>query len=267
MRRMDTTKITSLHVYTIKSCAGTSVRSWDADSVGFVGDRRWMVTDEDGVFISQRELPRMSLITPEMKDGHLTINAPDMPTLTVPFEPDGPRHPARVWGDVVETVSAGEEAGGWFSEFLRFPCRLVNMPDDSIRRVDPDFANPEDLVHLADGFPFLLISEESLENLNSRLETPLPMNRFRPNIVVSGTDPFAEDEWKEVRIGDVHFRAAKPCARCAITTVNQETAEKGKEPLTTLAEFRKVGGEVMFGQNLIHETPGTLRVGDGVEVL
>jgi uncharacterized protein YcbX len=141
------------------------------------------------------------------------------------------------------------------------------LPEDSIRRVDPDFANPEDRVHLADGFPFLLISEASLEDLNSRLDEPLPMNRFRPNLVVRGVEPFAEDGWKNIRIGEMSFRVAKPCARCAITTVNQTTGQKGKEPLTTLAAFRKVNGEVMFGQNLIHESPGILRVGDGVEVL
>lgn len=267
MRRMDTPTLASLHVYPVKSCAGTSVESWRADSLGFVRDRRWMVTDEEGIFLSQRELPRMSLITPEIEENHLSINAPEMPTLEVPFETDGSRSLARVWGDVVETVATGDEASRWFSEFLRFPCHLVHLPDDSIRRVDPDFARPEDRVHLADGFPFLLISEESLENLNSRLDEPLPMNRFRPNLVVCGVEPFAEDGWKEIRIGEVIFRVVKPCARCAITTVEQTTGEKGKEPLTTLAEFRKAGGEVMFGQNLIHDAPGVLRVGDGVEVL
>ncbi len=266
MRRMDLT-LTSLHVYPIKSCAGTSVASWKADSLGFVRDRRWMITDEEGIFLSQRELPKMSLIRPEMKEDHLSITAPDMPTLEVSFGPDGNRTPARVWGDLVEVAPTGDEASRWFSEFLRISCRFVHLPDDSIRRVDPDFANPEDRVHLADGFPFLLISEASLEELNTRLDEPLPMNRFRPNLVVRGTEPFAEDEWKNIRIGELTFRVAKPCARCAITTVEQTTGEKGKEPLTTLATFRKVDGKVMFGQNLIHESPGALRVGDGVEVL
>ncbi len=264
---MDEPTLASLHVYPIKSCAGTSVEAWRADALGFAFDRRWMVVDEESIFLSQRELPRMSLIKPEMKDGRLSINAPNMPTLEVPFEADGARSSARVWGDVVETTAAGDEANGWFSEFLRFPCRLVRLPDDAVRSIDPDFADPEDRVHLADGFPFLLISEASLENLNERLDTPLPMNRFRPNLVVRGIEPFAEDGWKEIRIGEMFFRVVKPCARCAITTVEQTTGEKGKEPLTTLAAFRKVGGEVMFGQNLIHESPGVLRVGDGVEVL
>ncbi|MBA2693161.1 MAG: MOSC domain-containing protein [Rubrobacter sp.] len=264
---METPSLASLHVYPIKSCAGTSVDSWRADPLGLVHDRRWMLTDEEGVFLSQRELPRMSLIKPEIKDGHLSITAPDMPPLEVPFEPGGSRILARVWGDIVEVAPTGDEAGRWFSEFLRFPCRLVHLPEDSIRRVDPDFANPEDRVHLADGFPFLLISEASLGDLNSRLDEPLPMNRFRPNLVVRGVELFAEDGWKNIRIGDMRFRVAKPCARCAITTVNQTSGTKGKEPLTTLAAFRKVNGEVMFGQNLIHESPGVLRVGGGVEVL
>lgn len=264
---MDTPTLTSLHVYPIKSCAGTSVSSWKADSLGFVHDRRWMLTDEEGVFLSQRELPKMSLIKPEIKEGHLFVTAPDMPTLEVSFESDGTRSLARVWGDLVETVATGDEASRWFSEFLRTPCRLVHLPDDSIRRVDPKYSRSEDRVHLADGFPFLLISEASLEELNTRLDEPLPMNRFRPNLVARGVEPFAEDGWKEIRIGEMFFRVVKPCARCAITTVNQKTGDKGKEPLTTLAAFRKVGGEVMFGQNLIHESPGVLRVGDGVEVL
>ncbi len=267
IHRMDEPTLASLHVYPIKSCAGTSVDSWRADPLGFAHDRRWMVVDEENIFLSQRELPRMSLVKPEIKDGHLSIAAPDMPPLEVPFEPGGSRSLTRVWGDAVETVTTGDEASRWFSEFLRIPCRLVHLPDNSIRRVDPDYARPEDRVHLADGFPFLLISEESLENLNSRLDESLPMNRFRPNLVVRGVEPFAEDGWRSVRIGDLVFRVAKPCARCAITTVDQATGAKGKEPLTTLAAFRKVNGEVMFGQNLIHESPGSLRVGDVVEVL
>lgn len=267
MRRMDEPTLAGLHVYPVKSCAGTSVDSWRADYLGFVHDRRWMVVDEENIFLSQRELPRMSLIRPEMQEDHLRINAPEMPSLEVPFELNGTHSPVRVWGDLVEVAPTVGEASRWFSEFLRFPCRLVHLPESSIRRVDPDYARPEDRVHLADGFPFLLISEESLEDLNSRLEEPLPMNRFRPNLVVRGCSAFAEDGWKNIRIGELSFRVAKPCARCAITTVEQTTGEKGKEPLTTLATFRKVNGKVMFGQNLIHDAPGSLRVGDGVEVL
>jgi uncharacterized protein len=266
MRRVDVPTLASLHVYPIKSCAGTSVDVWPAGELGFARDRRWMLTGDEGVFLSQRELPRMSLVKPEMKHDHISVTAPGMPTLEVPFETDGDRSLARVWGDPVEVVNAGEEASRWFSEFLRFPCRLVHLPEDSIRRVDPDFARPEDRVHLADGFPFLLISEASLEELNERLEEPIPMNRFRPNLVVRGCSPFAEDGWRNIRVGEMSFRVVKPCARCAITTVEQTTGEKGKEPLTTLAKFRKVGGKVMFGQNVIHDAPGTLRVGDGVEM-
>lgn len=261
-------RLSGIHVYPIKSCAGTSVSSSDADSLGLVHDRRWMLVDEADVFLSQRELPKMSLIKPEINEDRLRVNAPDMTTLEVPFEPrNDSRTLARVFGDLVEVVAAEDEANRWFSEFLGIHCRLVRMPESSIRRVDPDYARPEDLVALADGFPFLLISEASLEELNSRLEEPLPMNRFRPNLVVRGIEPFIEDGWKNIRIGEMAFRVAKPCARCAITTVEQTTGEKGKEPLTTLATFRKINGKVMFGQNLIHETPGSLHVGDGVEDL
>lgn len=259
--------LSEIHYYPIKSCAGTPVAAWEADALGFVHDRRWMLVDEENVFLSQRELPKLALIKPEVKGDHLLVSAPGMPPLEVPLEPTNTiRRLARVWRDLVEVSSTGAEADRWFSEFLGVDCRLVGLPDDSIRRVDPDYARPEDHVTLADGFPFLLISKASLADLNDRLAEPLPMDRFRPNLVVGGCEPFAEDGWEEIRIGDIYFRVAKPCARCAITTVDQETGKKGKEPLTTLATFRNSPSGVLFGQNLIHEAPGTLRVGDAVEV-
>jgi uncharacterized protein YcbX len=257
-----------MHVYAIKSCGGTAVEEWEVDERGLRHDRRWMLVDETGRFLSQRRHPRMALIVVRMEADHLVVSAPEMPPLQVPFAlPENEPLLAGVWDDLVETLPVGEEADRWFGEFLGVRCRLVHLPDESVREVDPDYGRAGDRVGLADGFPFLLISEGSLDDLNARLEHSLPMNRFRPNLVVAGCEPFAEDGWRRVRIGALSLRVVKPCARCAITTVDQESAARGKEPLRTLATFRKRGTKVLFGQNLVHDETGVLRVGDQVEVV
>ena len=261
-------RLSSLYVYPIKSCGGVAVSEWNVDERGFRYDRRWMLVDEANQFISQRELPRMALIGVRFDPGGLVVSAPDMPSLRVPLlPPDGRPLRARIWDDVVDTLPVGTSSDRWFTEFLGVRCRLVHLPESSVRRVDPDYGTDGDRVGLADGFPFLLISEGSLAELNARLERPLPMNRFRPNVVVGGCAPFAEDGWRVVRAGPITLRVVKPCARCAITTVDQSTGARGKEPLRTLATFRRSGTKVLFGQNLIHDERGTLRVGDPVEVL
>jgi uncharacterized protein YcbX len=260
--------LSSLYVYPIKSLGGISLGAWDVDGRGLRYDRRWMLVDEDGWFISQRELPRMALISVRIEPDRLVVDAPQMPSLELPLGPTtGETMPARIWDDLVEASPVGDDADRWFGEFLGVRCSLVYLPDESVRPVDPDYGEAGDRVGLADGFPFLLISEASLADLNSRLEHPLPMNRFRPNLVIGGCEPFAEDFWKRIRIGFITFRVVKPCSRCAITTVDQSTAVTGKEPLRTLARFRKVGGKVLFGQNLIHDGTGTLRTGDPVEIV
>lgn len=263
------TRLSGLYVYPIKSCRGISLDVWDVDGRGLRLDRRWMLVDGDGLFLSQRELPRMALIQVRLQPDRLLVDAPDMPTLDVPFEPaTNDLIPARIWNDEVMASPAGAAAERWFSEFLDVKCALVQLPDSSVRPVDPGYGRPGDEVHLADGFPFLLISEASLADLNARLDLPLPMNRFRPNLVVRGCGPFAEDGWEAVRIGAMTFHVVKPCARCVITTVDQGTAATAREPLRTLARFRRDGDKVLFGQNLIHdEDHGTLRLGDPVEVV
>ncbi len=255
--------VSGLYVYPIKSCGGIPLDAAELDERGIRHDRRWMLVDETGKFVSQRTDPQLSLVKVGISADSLTVNAPEMPELEIPFTPILTASMlATVWDDTVEVSPVGEEVDRWFSQFLREPRRLVYLPDDSVRVVDPDFGRLEDRVALPDGFPLLLISEASLEDLNGRLEAPLPMNRFRPNIVVGGCGAFAEDEWGYVVVGKVGMRVVKPCARCKITTVDQDTAITSKEPLRTLATFRKRGGEVLFGQNLIHEEAGTLRVGD-----
>jgi uncharacterized protein YcbX len=260
--------LSGLYVYPIKSCGGVAAEELEVDERGFRHDRRWMLVDEANQFISQRELPRMALIGVRIGPDGLVASAPGMTSLQVPFlPPDGKPLRARIWDDVVETLPVGAGADRWFERSLGVKCRLVYLPEESVRPVDPDYGREGDQVGLADGFPFLLISEASLAELNARLERPLPMNRFRPNLVVGGCDPFAEDGWKHIRIGPITLRVVKPCARCAITTVDQGTATRGKEPLRTLATFRKHGSKVLFGQNLVHDETGILRVGDPVETL
>ena len=260
--------LSGLYAYPIKSMGGITLEAWDVDGRGLRYDRRWMLVDEDGWFISQRELPRMALISVRIEPDRLVVNALQMPALELPLGPTtGKTVPARIWDDVVEASPVGEDADRWFGEFLDVRCRLVFLPEESVRPVDPDYGETGDQVGLADGFPFLLISEASLADLNARLEHPLPMNRFRPNLVVAGCEAFAEDGWRVVRIGPITFRVVKPCSRCAITTVDQESAATGKEPLRTLARFRRAGTKVLFGQNLIHDGTGTLCTGHPVEIL
>jgi uncharacterized protein len=260
--------LSGLYVYPIKSMGGIPLEAWDVDGRGLRYDRRWMLVDEDSWFISQRELPRMARISVRIKADRVVVNAPRMTALELPLgATTGKTVPARIWDDVVEASPVGDDADRWFGEFLGVRCRLVFLPDESVRPVDPDYGEAGDQVGLADGFPFLLISEASLADLNARLERPLPMNRFRPNLVIGGCEAFAEDGWRVVRIGPITFRVVKPCSRCAITTVDQERGATGKEPLRTLARFRKVGNKVLFGQNLIHDGTGTLHTDDPVEIV
>jgi len=258
--------VSALYCYPIKSCRGVALKQATTDARGIVGDRRMMIVDEEGTFISQREVAHLALIAPQPNaDGSLTLSAPGMPALTLWPSGQGPARPVRVWRDTCLAVDQGDAVADWFSTFLGMAVRLVHIADAFVRRVDARYARrPSDQAAFADGYPFLLISQASLDALNARLATPLPMNRFRPNIVVDGCPPFAEDGWRDFRINGITFSAVKPCARCVVTTIDQETAIAGPEPLRTLASFRAVDQKVMFGQNLVADRPGSVRVGDAV---
>lgn len=261
-------RVDGLYFYPIKSCRGTSLSVAEVGPRGIVADRQWMIVDEKREFLTQRDLPRMALVKPRLIDGILEMTAPGMPALTVSSAVQRERTQVSVWDDRCAAVDEGPHAAEWLSAFFEVSCRLVRIPDDEMRRADPEYAGPNDQVGFADGFPFLLTSRASLDDLNRRLSVPLPMNRFRPNIVVDGSDAFEEDRWKRIRIDGITFAVAKPCARCAITTTDQDTAERSHEPLRTLATFRHVAGRgVMFGQNLIHDRSGVIHVGAEVEVL
>ncbi|MBE9177679.1 MOSC domain-containing protein [Oculatella sp. LEGE 06141] len=262
--------LSELNLYPIKSAAGISLSSGVVGARGFAGDRRWMLVDQTHTFMTQRRVSQMALITVQLDADRLVVAAPGMEPLAVAVpDASGDRIQVKVWRDICNAIPADESINQWFSQFLKQPCQLVYMPEDSIRLVDPTFAiDPsQDQVGFADASPFLLISEASLQDLNRRLDTPLPMNRFRPNLVVAGCEPYAEDSWRQIRIGSLLFHVVKPCSRCIITTIDQQTAIKGKEPLLTLSRYRMRNGEIFFGQNLLPGGAGTLNLGDPVEVL
>jgi uncharacterized protein len=258
-------RLTSLVVYPIKSAAGLTPAAWGVDVFGLRHDRRWMVIDAAGNMISQRTHPRLALVHPAIDDGTLRIETAGMPALELPLAPaPAVTTPATVWDDTCAAVWTGERAARWFSDVLETDCSLVYMPETTVRPANTAYAPPGHRVSFADAFAFLLISEESLADLNGRMPAPLPMNRFRPNLVIAGGTPFAEDALGSFRIGALPFRVVKPCDRCVVTTTDQATAERGLDPLRTLATYRRWDGKVWFGQNVVHEGTGRLAVGDVV---
>ncbi len=262
--------LSSIYVYPIKSAAGFSLKEAYVEKRGLAHDRRWMLVDAENRFLTQRVHHHMALIRVGLQDGSgLVLNAPGMETLEVNAPcTEAKRISVRVWDDTVDAVVAGPIIDDWFTRFLQTECRLVYMPDDSFRPVNPEYAVGDDYVSFADGYPVLLLSESSLHELNTRLDAPAPMNRFRPNLVIEDCEAHAEDTWEEIRIGRAVFRVVKPCARCVVTTVDQSTGKSsGKEPLRTLAQYRTRKGKVMFGQNLIPVAPGKVQTGDKVEVI
>ncbi len=260
-------KLASMHVYPIKSCAGISVEAWEVDDFGLRYDRRWMVVTAQGQFLTQRELPAFAQVRAAIAPPHLRVTAPGQGELVVALEPLGGRPIAtRVWEDALAVVAPDHTADAWFSDYLGHEVMLAYMPERVVRPVDAHYAPDGGRASFADGFPFLLVGEASLTALNARLATPVPMNRFRPNLVVSGSGPFAEDDWRHITIGCIPMQVVKPCARCVVTTTDQETLERGQEPLRTLAAFRRQEQKVMFGQNVVHYGTGVLRVGDVVAI-
>lgn len=263
--------LSEINIYPVKSLAGISLNEAVVEDRGLRFDRRWMLVDEANQFMTQREFPVMARIRVAMNGSHFTA-AIDDKSLDISVKPETDVFAnVKVWSSSVNAQIFGKETNGWFSEVLRKNCKLVLMPEETRRTVNPIYAvrRFKDMVSFADGYPFLLIGEGSLADLNSRLETPLPMNRFRPNLVVEGSEAFAEDTWKRIMIGETEFHVVKPCERCVITTVDQERGEKvGKEPLKTLATYRNQNGNVLFGQNLIAEQAGgSIYVGDEIEVI
>ncbi|MET7455682.1 MOSC N-terminal beta barrel domain-containing protein [Streptomyces sp. NPDC005574] len=274
---MGNARLQSIHLHPVKAFRGLAPREAVVEPWGLAGDRRWVLIDDGGKVVTQRQKAHLALAAAELlPDGGLGLSAPGMQPLAVPV----PGPAATVWvdifGDKVEGVPAQDAAAhAWCSEYVGAEVRLVHMDDPATRRpVDPEHALPGETVSFADGYPLLLTTAASLDALNSLIaqgdhaeEGPLPMNRFRPNVVVAGTDPWAEDDWSRVAVGEVTFRVPKMCGRCVVTTTDQTTAERGREPLRTLGRHRRFGSMLVFGQNLVPESPGTIRVGDPVTVL
>ncbi len=256
-------RVSGLFIYPVKSCRGIATKEAEVGATGFVHDRRWLVVDRHGTFMTQRDWPGLARITAAVAAGGLRLSADGTAPIEIP-ENDvwGTGRTVTIWNDRCEAVTAGPEAASWLSDVLGTPCQLVRMPDSTLRPVDPRYGVEGDRVGFADRFPFLLISRASLDELNRRLEEPVPMDRFRPNIVVDGCEPHAEDGWQRMTAGGVGFRVVKPCARCIVTTTDQRSGERGREPLRTLSTYRRHGTKVFFGQNLIHDGRGTVRVGD-----
>lgn len=263
-------RLQALFRYPLKSGAALPLTQATVEPLGIEHDRRWMAVQPDGSFLTGRELPALVLVRAVPGPTGLHLSAPGMPELTVPFPPESAqRLDVTVWKDTCSAARTDATADRWLSEYLGMPAALVYVDARMQRPVDPTYAAPEDRVGFADGFPLLLTTEPSLADLNTRLAQPVPMSRFRPNLVVEGCDAFAEDGWKRLRIGTVELAVVKPCARCVFITVDAETARKDprQEPLRTLTTFRRIDGKVMFGQNVIVRRAGTIRVGDSVEVL
>ncbi len=262
--------ISEINIYPIKSLSGVSLPKAKVEERGLEFDRRWMLVDENNVFLSQRRFPEMSLINVELLEDGLKIshkfkNFDPLFILYDDYVEDEVE--VKIWDDVCPALPVSNTADCWFSKALNTPCKLVYMHDSSKRMVDKKYTSDSKMVGFADGYPFLLIGQSSLDDLNSKLITPVPMNRFRPNIVFKGGEPFEEDNIKTFKINEIKFSAVKPCARCSITTVNQETSGTGTEPLLTLSKYRKFDNKVLFGQNLVHEGSGIICIGDEIEIL
>lgn len=264
-------RLAGINVYPVKSMAGVALDAAAVEPRGLAGDRRLMVVDRAGEFVTGREHPRLTLISASVDGGtlRLALDGDEAPPVALAAD-DAEGEPVLIWADRCPGVALDAGVDDWLSRALGIDCRLVQMTDACVRPVDPDHGKAGDEVSFADGYPVLLTAEGSLADLNDRMRgPPVSMRRFRPNLVVDGAEPYAEDDWRRIRIGEVRFDVAKPCDRCKFTTIDPDTAERHprSEPLRTLATYRNTELGVLFGQNLIPRSTGTVRVGDVVELV
>ncbi|WP_428488946.1 MOSC domain-containing protein [Rhodopila sp.] len=261
-------RVAALWRYPVKGLRGQPVPAIEVERCGFAGDRRWMVVDPDGRFISQRELPVMATISAELVEDGLVLRTQSDVGMFVaqPSAIDSESISVTVWRSTVTAIRAHRVATDWLQTVLGRSCQLVYLANEDARPVDPEYGQPDDRVSFADGFPVLLTSMGSLADLNRHLAIPVPMNRFRPNLVIEHAGAWVEDGWRRVRVGDVAFRLPKSCSRCVVTSVDQQSGERPNphEPLHTLGTFRRSSGGVMFGQNMIPESFARIAVGDVV---
>ena len=262
--------IQNLYLYPIKSLGGISVQEAQVEEKGFKYDRRWMLVDQSGEFLTQRQHPQLALLQVALGKSKLTVFSKVDPSHKISFDLEmnaGKEMQVSVWGDRVASLQVASEVSAWFSDFLGVVVDLVLMPESSHRKMDSRYAVQAESVSFADGMPYVIIGQASLDELNGRLAFPVGMDRFRPNLVFSGGEAYAEDKFKQLQIGEVEFQVVKPCARCVMITVDQEKGTKGKEPLATLATYRSQGSKVYFGQNAVALGKGIVRVGDLIQPL
>lgn len=263
--------VSHLFIYPVKSLGGISVPSALLTDRGFQYDRRWMLIDEHNQFLTQREHPSMALLQTEIAGTGITVFHKQYPAekILIPFAASiHEKLMVKIWDDYCEAITISKEINEWFSNKLRVSCKLVFMPDDSLRKVDTRYAvNENDITNFSDGYPLLMIGQSSLDDLNNLLPGPLPMNRFRPNIVFTGGEPYEEDEMEHFVIADINFYGVKLCSRCVITTIDQDSLEKSKEPLKTLAGYRTMNNNIYFGQNVLYNKPGIIKIGDELEIV
>ncbi|MDB5026058.1 MAG: hypothetical protein JWP78_3813 [Mucilaginibacter sp.] len=262
-------QIANLYIYPIKSLGGIALNKATVTDRGFRYDRRWMLVDHNNLFISQRRVHQMALMRLQITDQGIDVDYPvKNSAFSIPFQPlKNEFADVTIWDDTCTGQFVSNEADAWFSKMLEITCRLVYMPDATERIADRRYTWQNNLTSFSDAYPFLIIGQASLDDLNIRLNEPLPMNRFRPNIVFTGGAPFQEDTIHTLVIGNITFHGVKLCARCMITTIDQGTAGRNKEPLKTLAGYRLRDHKIFFGQNLVHEGLGEIAVGDVMEIL
>ncbi|MFJ7284558.1 MOSC domain-containing protein [Pseudomonas sp. NPDC099000] len=265
-------RLSALYRYPLKSGKAEPLQQASLDKLGLDGDRRWMLVDEaSGRFLTQRVVGQMSQLSALWNaDGGLTLSAPGRSPIDIALPAsDAELRGVTIFKDSLRVPDAGDEAGTWVSEFIGKPTRLVQIPLDRARTTQAGYGRDDDQVAFADGFPLLLIGQASLEDLSQKVGRPLEMLRFRPNLVIEGSEAYAEDRWKRIRIGDVEFRVVKSCSRCILTTIDPQTGLRSddREPLATLQKYRSEADGAMFGQNLVNDSNGQLEVGMPVTLL
>ncbi len=246
--------LTQINIYPVKSLDGYTTTAAIVERRGLQYDRRWLITDMDGMFMTQRNNGKMALLRATIEDNTLIIKEKqnEHNCIKIPIGTEGgKKSDVVVWDDTMLATHISEEANAWLSDFLEKKCQLVYMPDTTERQVEAKYNRGADIVSFADGYPFLMIGEASMAELNSRLDTPLSIRRFRANFIFAGGTPYQEDDMTHFTIGDVPFEGVKPCARCVLTTRDPDSGIKGKEPLATLTTYRQQGTKILFGQNVI----------------
>jgi hypothetical protein len=276
--------VSELCIYPIKSCQGIKLQQAQVTPKGFAWDREMMLVNQQGKFLTQRQYPLLAKVKVELVEDGIVLKTQDNSVEPINFTPTlkGTEIEVEIWRDRTIAIDQGDQLAQWFHQVLQLEpnkqCRLVRQSPQYIRPVNQKYAlKGDEVVSFADGYPFLLTATASLQELNARIQDmyqqpkqTIPMNRFRPNIVVETTEPFIEDKWKSIQIGEVIFTVVKPCSRCIITTTDQQTGtrDETKEPLRSLGTFRQFAEQgVMFGENMTSQTTGAVRVGDSIQVL